>query len=209
MSEKYHNYNDDSQFNYMMVILINMFDKGLTILPTHRLIKKDDVDIKKFLFKLDKYFNIIEKNIPDDKNIKIEEEIIDDLAEENKKQFVLYFKNKYYILILKNLNLMDKFKDIHSKMWRSLDVSILQKLILEEILGINQENLENHVFYTRELKEAINFVNEGKYNFSCIMNSTKINELKTIAESGEHMPQKSTYFLPKMLSGLVMYKIKI
>jgi len=209
MSEKYHNYNDDSQFNYMMVILINMFDKGLTILPTHRLIKKDDVDIKKFLFKLDKYFNIIEKNIPDDKNIKKEEEIIEDLAEENKKQFVLYFKNKYYILILKNLNLMDKFKDIHSKMWRSLDVSILQKLILEEILGINQENLENHVFYTREIEEAINFVNEGKYNFSCIMNSTKINELKTIAESGEHMPQKSTYFLPKMLSGLVMYKIKI
>jgi len=208
MSEKYQDYNDNSPFNYRMVILVNMFDKGLSILPTHRLIKKDNIDIQKILNKLEKYFDIIEKNITNDKNIKIQNKIINDISNENKKQFALYIKNKYYILNLKNLNLMDKFKDINSKIWRSLDVSILQKLILEEILEINQENLEDHVFYTRDFEEAVKFVNEGKYNFSFIMNPTKIKELKTIAESGEHMPQKSTYFLPKMLSGLVMYKIK-
>ena len=110
---------------------------------------------------------------------------------------------------LKKLNFMDRTGDKHSKIWKSLDVSILQKLIFEEILDINQENLENHVFYTRDFKDTINFVNEGKYNFSFIINPTKIKELKTIAEAGEHMPQKSTYFLPKMLSGLVMYKMNI
>ena len=209
MSGKYQNYNDDSPFNYRMVILVNMFDEGLSILPTHRLVKKDEIDINKFLSKLENYFEIIEKNITNDNIINIEKKIMSDISSENKKQFVLYLKNKYYILTLKNLNLMDKVGDNHSKIWKSLDVSILQKLIFEEILNINQENLENHVFYTRDLKEAIRFVNEEKYNFSFLMNPTKINELKTIAESGEHMPQKSTYFLPKMLSGLVMYKMDI
>ncbi|MCK5301082.1 MAG: DUF1015 domain-containing protein, partial [Thermoplasmatales archaeon] len=206
ISGKYKNYNDDSPFNYRMVILVNMFDEGLSILPTHRLVKKDEIDINKFLSKLENYFEIIEKNITNDNIINIEKKIMSDISSENKKQFVLYLKNKYYILTLKNLNLMDKVGDNHSKIWKSLDVSILQKLIFEEILNINQENLENHVFYTRDLKEAIQFVNEEKYNFSFLMNPTKINELKAIAESGEHMPQKSTYFLPKMLSGLVMYK---
>ena len=209
MSGKYQNYNDDSPFNYRMVILVNMFDEGLSILPTHRLVKKDEIDINKFLSKLENYFEIIEKNITNDHIINIEKKIMSDISSENKKQFVLYLKNKYYILTLKNLNLMDKVGDNHSKIWKSLDVSILQKLIFEEILNINQENLENHVFYTRDLKEAIQFVNEEKYNFSFLMNPTKINELKAIAESGEHMPQKSTYFLPKMLSGLVMYKMDI
>ncbi len=209
MSGKYQNYNDDSPFNYRMVILVNMFDEGLSILPTHRLVKKDEIDINKFLSKLGSYFEIIEKNITNDNIINIEKKIMSDISSENKKQFVLYLKNKYYILTLKNLNLMDKVGDTHSKIWKSLDVSILQKLIFEEILNINQENLENHVFYTRDLKEAIQFVNEEKYNFSFLMNPTKINELKAIAESGEHMPQKSTYFLPKMLSGLVMYKMDI
>jgi uncharacterized protein (DUF1015 family) len=209
MSAKYQNYNDDSPFNYRMVVLVNMFDEGLSILPTHRLVKKDEIDINIFLSKLDNYFEIIEKNISNDNIIKIEKKIMSDISSENKKQFALYLKNKYYILTLKKLNFMDKFGVNHSKIWRSLDVSILQKLIFEEILNINQENLENHVFYTRDLKEAIQFVNEGRYNFSFIMNPTKINELKAIAESGEHMPQKSTYFLPKMLSGLVMYKMDI
>ena len=56
-------------------------------------------------------------------------------------------------------------------------------------------------------EETIRFVDEGKYDFSFLMNPTKIEELKSVAESGEHMPQKSTYFLPKMLSGLVIYKM--
>ncbi len=209
MSERYKNGNENNPFNYRMVILVNIFDKGLSILPTHRLVKNCDIDIKKFLLKLNKYFEIIEKNI-DSSNIKsIGDKITNDISDKDKKQFALYIKNKYYILTLKNLKFMDKFVDKYSKVWRSLDVSILQKLIFEDILDINQENLENHIFYTRNLQEAIKFVNEGEYNFSFVMNPTKINELKSIAEFGEHMPQKSTYFLPKMLSGLVIYKMNL
>ena len=121
----------------------------------------------------------------------------------------MYLKDKYYILTLKDEALMDKFASDRSKTWRTLDVSILHKIILEHLMGINQENLEDHVKYTRVDEEAIKFVDEGKYDLSFLMNATKINELKAIADVGEHMPQKSTYFLPKMLSGLVMYKMQI
>ena len=102
---------------------------------------------------------------------------------------------------------MDKYAKEHSKTWRILDVSILHKIILEHLMDINQDNTEDHVSYTRVDEDAIRFVDEGKYNMSFLMNPTKIGELKAIADAGEHMPQKSTYFLPKMLSGLVMYKM--
>ncbi len=209
MNDKYQNEDNDLPYNYRMVILVNMLDEGLSILPTHRLVRMDDIDIKKFLLKLEKYFEIIEKNVEIDNIKKIEKQIINDISNKDKKQFALYLKNKYYILTLRDLNLMDKFEETHSKIWRSLDVSILQKLIFEDILSINQDNLEKYIFYTRSFEEAIQFINEGKYSFSFILNPTKINELKKIADGGEHMPQKSTYFLPKMLSGLVMYKMDI
>ena len=75
-------------------------------------------------------------------------------------------------------------------------------------MHITDQNLEDHVKYTRSDTEALDLVNNQTYNLSILMNPTKIEELKTIADAGEHMPQKSTYFLPKMLSGLVMYKME-
>ena len=119
----------------------------------------------------------------------------------------MYLKDKYYLLKLKDEAFMDKFAGDRSKTWRTLDVSILHIIILEHIMGINQENLEDHVKYTRVDEEAIQFVDGGKYDLSFLMNATKIEELKAIADAGEHMPQKSTFFLPKMLSGLVIYKM--
>ena len=134
-------------------------------------------------------------------------QIMADIASEEQHTFALYTKDCYYILTLKDEKVMDARATDHSKTWRTLDVSILHKLILEEFLGINEKNLEDHVRYTRVDAEALQYVDEGKYDFSFLINATKIDQLKAIADAGEHMPQKSTYFLPKMLSGLVMYKM--
>jgi uncharacterized protein (DUF1015 family) len=122
-------------------------------------------------------------------------------------KFAVYHKKKYYVLTLKDEKVMDTLASDHSKTWRTLDVSILHKLIFEQGLGINDGNIEDHVKYTRVDREAVRSVDERKFDVSFFINATKIEELKAIAEAGEHMPQKSTYFLPKMLSGLVMYKI--
>jgi len=209
IKEKTGNRDKDAPFNYRMVILANMFDEGLSIFPTHRLIKKSNIDFDDFLEKLNEYFVIAEKKVGSSKeNIaEIREKIKDDLETKDEHKFVMYLKDKYYLLKLKDEAFMDKFAGDRSKTWRTLDVSILHIIILEHIMGINQENLEDHVKYTRVDEEAIQFVDGGKYDLSFLMNATKIEELKAIADAGEHMPQKSTFFLPKMLSGLVIYKM--
>ena len=209
IKEKTGNRDKDAPFNYRMVILANMFDEGLSIFPTHRLIKKSNIDFDDLLEKLNEYFVVAEKKVGSSKeNIaEIREKIKDDLETKDEHKFVMYLKDKYYLLKLKDEAFMDKFAGDRSKTWRTLDVSILHIIILEHIMGINQENLEDHVKYTRVDEEAIQFVDGGKYDLSFLINATKIEELKAIADAGEHMPQKSTFFLPKMLSGLVIYKM--
>lgn len=209
IKEKTGNNDENASFNYRMVVFVNIFDKGLSIFPTHRLIKKSDFNVDFLLKKLNEYFIIKEKtiNILIEDTVDISNKITKDLKTKKQHKFAMYIKNKYYILTLKDDKLMDKFAKDHSKTWRTLDVSILHKIILEYFMGINQDNIEDHVKYTRVDEEAIKFVNEGRFNLSFLMNATKIDELKRIAEASEHMPQKSTYFLPKMLSGLVMYKM--
>jgi uncharacterized protein (DUF1015 family) len=207
MKEKTGDKSASAPFNFIMVVLANMFDEGLSILPTHRFVKKSDVNIQNCLEVLKKYFIIEEKTVDKKDAQSISKRIMKDIKTKDKHKFALYTKDKYYILTLKDEKVMDEFASDRSKTWRTLDVSILHKIVLENVMGINQDNLEDHVKYTRVDEEAVNFVNQGKYDFSVLMNATKINELKAIADAGEHMPQKSTYFLPKMLSGLVAYKM--
>jgi uncharacterized protein (DUF1015 family) len=207
-SKEFGDINENAPFNYRMVILANMFDEGLSILPTHRLIRKSDIIIQTLLENLKEFFIVETKIIDPQESIEyINKKIKKDLEPENEHRFAMYSKGKYFVLTLKDESCMNKFAQNRSKIWRTLDVSILHKIILEQLMGINQDNLENHVRYTREDIEAIKFVDDGKFVLSFLMNATKIEELKAIADASEHMPQKSTYFLPKMLSGLVMYKM--
>jgi uncharacterized protein (DUF1015 family) len=208
MNEKTYYKKTNNPFNFIMVVLANIFDEGLSILPTHRFVKKRDIKIQDCLDNLKNYF-IIEEKIFIKKDVKaISKKIIEEIKTKNKHIFALYTKDKYFILTLKDEKIMDELASDRSTTWRTLDVSILHKIVFEHAMGITQDNLEDHVKYTRIDEEAIKYVNQGKYDFSVLMNATKINELKKIAESGEHMPQKSTYFLPKMLSGLVAYKME-
>ncbi len=198
---------EDASFNYRMVILANMFDEGLSILPTHRLIKMNNLDLDRVIKKLEKYFSIEKMDI--DSSEKLSEKIMKKIKSENEHVFAMYNAKNYYIFSLIDEKMMDEFAPERSETWRTLDVSILHKIVLEHGFGINQDNLEDHVKYTRDGDEAIKFVDNNNFDLSFLMNATKIDELKAIADASEHMPQKSTYFLPKMLSGLVMYKMDI
>jgi len=199
----------NAPFNYIMIVLCNMFDPGLSILPTHRFIKMPDVDLDDLAKRLEKYFTVEKKPMTMKRKQyeKLGKTIMNDIETEDAHKFALYAKDAYYIFTLKDDQVMDMLAADHSKTWRTLDVSILHKLILEQFLGINEKNLEDHVKYTRVDAEALQLVDEGHYDFSFLINATKIDQLKAIADASEHMPQKSTYFLPKMLSGLVMYKM--
>ena len=91
-----------------------------------------------------------------------------------------------------------------------LDVSILHTLVLERIFGIDKENMANqkNLTYTRAPGEAIAAVDEGKANCAFLLNPTRVDEIRDVALAGEKMPQKSTYFYPKLITGLVVNHIR-
>ena len=202
MREKYSDFKGNELFNYMMVQFNNM-DERLSILPTYRLIHSlPEMNIDEVLGKIKEFFDVEETNLTEKKGKKIVG-ILE--KKKNKKVFALYHDKKCYILTLKDINLMNKF-GAGSGVLRKLDVSILHTLIIEKILGIT--DVEKHVKYTRDENEAVKLVDEGKYQLSLFLNATTLDELKAVSEANENMPQKSTYFYPKQLTGLVMNAIE-
>ncbi len=94
---------------------------------------------------------------------------------------------------------------------RGLDVAILHKLLLERYLGITESKLaeQSHIDYARERDACIRLVDEGKYQAAFFLNPTTAEQMEDIASKGERMPQKSTDFFPKLLTGLVFMRMKI
>ncbi len=92
-----------------------------------------------------------------------------------------------------------------------LDVNVLHSLLLERFLGIDESKLASqaHLDYMRERDLCIELVNEGKYQAAFFLNPTTAEQMQQIASRGERMPQKSTDFFPKLLTGLVFMQMKI
>ncbi|MHC4686018.1 MAG: DUF1015 domain-containing protein, partial [Planctomycetota bacterium] len=97
--------------------------------------------------------------------------------------------------------------------WRTLDVSVLHKLILEKLLGIDEERIAKggNLEYVKDTHNAIDNsisqVDGGQKQVAFFMNPVKMQQLKTVTDAGERMPQKSTYFYPKMYTGLTIQKL--
>ena len=98
---------------------------------------------------------------------------------------------------------LTKIEDAGSQALRSLDVSVLHKVILEKLLDV--KNPDN-IAYTRDAREAEKVANQGG-TVSFLMNPPSVEDMRTIALGGEKMPQKSTYYFPKILSGLVLWSL--
>ena len=96
-----------------------------------------------------------------------------------------------------------------SRALRGLDVSILHSMVLEKAFGIDKANMasQKNLTYTRDFDEAVNSVGLDGVNCSIIINPTRVDEIRDVAAASEKMPQKSTYFYPKLITGMVMNKI--
>ena len=93
---------------------------------------------------------------------------------------------------------------------RGLDVVVLHRLILEKCLGITEDAVkkESHITYVRERDSALTAVRQGKAQAAFLLNPTRLDQMRDIAYEGNVMPQKSTDFYPKVLSGLTMYALE-
>ena len=92
---------------------------------------------------------------------------------------------------------------------QSLDVVQLHRSLLEGVLGLSEESIRNqqNLSYVREAGEALEKVHEGQANVAFLMNPVRMEQVRDLAFSGEVLPQKSTDFYPKLLSGLTMYAL--
>lgn len=196
----------DHDANFIMMFLIDMENSGLVVFPTHRMVTDlESFDENAALEGIKKYFDVCEI---------AEDEIDEQLAKhENDKANVFAAPSgKYYLCVMKSdaAGTLAQMNEGKSEAYRGLDVTVLHSLILENILGIDKENMAKQINlkYTRDKNEAIDSVKKGKANCAFIINATKVEEIKAVALAGEKMPQKSTYFYPKLITGLVMNRLE-
>ncbi len=189
--------------DYQMMYLVDMQHPGLVVFPTHRMVRDpESFDKDEVLKGCEEYFDI--KKFTSVGNINSE---LSKQYKHGKKAFGFYCgKGEWYLLVLKDIEVMaDVLPDL-SEASQQLDVSVLHSLILEKTMGIDKENMANQInlTYTKFFEEAIMKVDKGEFQCSFILNPTRVTEIRDVAAAGEKMPQKSTYFYPKMITGMVM-----
>jgi uncharacterized protein (DUF1015 family) len=200
---------------YQMMAFSNIRQKGLIVLSTHRLVGNlEGFNFGKLLAGLEANFEITKLpfDTPPDK-INAKQKMLARMNAEfnnDNNAFGIYAADKaFYLAVLKDRRIAPEM----SRPWRTLDVSILHKLILEPLLGIDEQAIAEgrKLKYVKGMSNAVDEsvaeVDAGGQQVAFFMNPVKLQQLKDVTDAGERMPQKSTFFFPKLFSGLTIQKL--
>lgn len=192
--------------SYTLMTLTDMADPGLTVFPTHRLVRGVEGFEESALLAACQEDFILEPQ----QNRADSEKALENLYQEGKHAFALYSGKGWTVLTLKDPAVMEALLPGTSPAYRTLDVSILHSLVLERLLGIDKENMasQKNLTYTRSAEEAQRSVDQGESQCCFLLNPTRVEEIGQVAQNGEKMPQKSTYFYPKLITGLVVNSLE-
>jgi uncharacterized protein (DUF1015 family) len=203
---------------YVLAAFVNTCQKGLFIFATHRLIQDvKDFDVQKLLVGLQKDFELARFPFDSEQaKQQARKKMLDKMKAEcdtGKNAFGFYAGGgAFYVAVLRDENLMEVAAPNMSEHWRSLDVVVLHKLIIEKHLGIDDRGLAKggNIEYVKDTGEAvddsINRVDRGDKQAVFFVNPTKMEQIEQVTAAGERMPQKSTFFFPKIYTGLVINK---
>ncbi len=196
----------EAAYERVMMTFVNMDSEGLVILPTHRVIHGlEGFDAQQMLERAKQYFDV--EAAPRDPA-----QLVARLAEAGRDRTTIAAVTASGAFLLRlrpgATESVPQLKGLSPRQ-RKLDVVQLHKVLLEGVLGISEEDIRNqkNVSYHREAKEAMERVQNGA-DVAFLMNPVKIEQMKEIAFAGEVLPQKSTDFFPKMLSGLTIYALE-
>jgi uncharacterized protein (DUF1015 family) len=187
----------------VMMTFVNIDSKGITILPTHRVVfGLRDFSSAAFLERAQKFFNIQKVNAEDAATLTRL------LARQPGTAFVAVTKGAYHLLTAKPEVVAQALSHLPER-HRRLDLTQLHVLVLEQLLGITGEAIreQQNLRYVREAGEAMEQVSRGEADVAFLTNPITLSQLREIAFAGEVMPQKSTDFYPKLLSGLAIYAL--
>ena len=208
-ARKWETLNDES-FTHRMMTLVNIHDPGLTVLPTHRVVHSlEGFNASDLLSQAAENFEITEFSSRDELYSQLDQAVTN-----GKIAFGLgaIDLDGYRLFMLKGPNLMDSLvTDEHCDAWRRLDVTVLHTALLDNLLGIDEAKLESYsnVRYVRGRDKALDSVGSDGVQAAFLLNPTRTEQVLAVASEGERMPQKSTDYFPKLLTGMVMMKMTI
>lgn len=187
----------------LLINLVNIYDTGVVVLPTHRLVKNlEDFSAPDFLQAIsDAGFAVF----PISDLAKLEDYL--ESTPQDIANFGLYMEGTYYLLSIdRDDTVIAATQPGHAEAYQRLDISIAHALILDALCGVGQAELAAgaHVDYCHDAAAAVAAMDSGGYHFALLLNSTRVAELLAVADAGEKMPQKSTYFYPKVIAGLII-----
>ena len=196
MRSKVPGWRENHAFNYRMTYMVPLDDPGLVVLPTHRLLLKVKMP-PEVLEKLKKYFSVEEIDVKD------AEKWLRENADTN--SFVVYQDGK--ALALRRFRDVSEFmRDEWSDAYKSLDAVVLREVILKS-MGVEDPKIDEDIAYERWIEDAVRKVDSGEAKVAFLMNFTPPEKVLEVAKNLERMPQKTTDFYPKVISGFTMMPV--
>lgn len=198
----------DAGYNFVMMELVDFADPGLVILAPHRLVKGiSKLTLDKFTDRLAEFFEM--ERIPLI-TTDFRKQVGDFFTGADGIRVVIFGPATDFLLKLKLRDqaaasrMMPQF---HSELYKKLDVSIVDHVILEQLLGMTGDAGKTGLAYNHDLLDTVNRVKNGEYQLAILLSPVKPETIKEIADAGDRMPPKSTYFYPKAPSGLVFNRL--
>lgn len=200
---------DSAAYNFVLMELVDFSDPGLIILPPHRLVRgvsKSTLD--GLMASLRSFFEIEELPL----TMSDVWRQVDDLltGETNEVRLALFGLEAEHLFVLRLHDLAatsQMMPYFHCEMYKRLDVSIVDHIILEKLLGLSGGREEEILGYSYDKQDAVNKVLDQEYQLAFLLKPIKSGVIKAIADVGDRMPRKSTYFYPKAPAGLVFHRL--
>lgn len=197
-------------FNYVMMVLVSANDPGLTIFPPHRVVKcagQKEANLLKGW--VDRWFEVRARPFTQETEARERTALLRELAEraQDEHVFGMYCRDgHYYLLVWGSKPVVGGGETLRKLIGHPvLDVTLLHDLVLNPVVA--RAGREGEISYQTDAAQAVRMVDSKEYDFAFFINPPTMSQVQEMACSGRKMPHKSTYFYPKMPSGLVMSRI--
>ena len=201
-------YTGKESFNYAMALISDSHDDGRIHLPVHRLVKcKNNFSEVYFIAGLQDCFQI-EKIIVDKNDDDLGETMRKLIATQRKEAKIAMYTGKdyFYRFIFKGEKYLANLMPEASESYRFLDLNILNKLILEEQMGMDPSTESERISYTRDIHDGINAVDNKEYDCMFIINPVRPPQFSAMTQTGERLPKRAVSIFPKPATGIVIHK---
>jgi uncharacterized protein (DUF1015 family) len=204
--EQRHELLDTDAVNFVLMALVDLDDPGMLVLPTHRLLFNLNPEALRGLTSenLGRYFTV--QTLGDTRS---SEALLAQLAvgaDESRPSLVLSIVGQNWLLSINEQGRQRMQESGHSAAWNNLDVAVAHTLIIEDMLGLNAQDMAagTNIRYMRDAEPTLQAVQTGEAQAAILLNATRVRQMCDVADADDRMPQKSTYFYPKLITGLVM-----